>query len=99
MSPQWLLRLTRGGFVGFLARWWWGRRRAGAPLRLWLRRAWVAAVADRATGLRPCGSAAAAFHNCCESVVNNRLRAYEGGRACNCNAKVSFGSKLVPYGR
>ena len=47
MSPQWLLRLTRGGFVGFLARWWWGRRRAGAPLRLWLRRAWVAAVADR----------------------------------------------------
>ena len=46
MSPQWLLRLTRGGFVGFLARWWWGRRRAGAPLRLWLRRALVAA-ADR----------------------------------------------------
>ena len=90
MSPQWLLRSTRGGFVGFLARWWWGRRRAGAPRRLWLRRAWVAAVAESYRACRRVTQTAAAFCNCCGRVVDDLYACVEGGRACNCNAKGSL---------
>ena len=62
MSPQWLLRLTRGGFVGFLARWWWGRRRAGAPLRcgcgeLW----WLQWLTESYCSLRRVTQTAAAY--------------------------------------
>ena len=89
VSPQWLLLSTCGGFVGFRARWWWGRRSRAPLLRLCCGELVAAADRELQLGGSDCRRLLDTVQACCEQHLGARAESRRVARAAKKQAELA----------